>query len=74
MVREGHCRRASLAHGLATFDAAGGKLLGTVFVGSRSNAGYYYDGYRYAAATVAADEYADSTNGEDRSPDEDDSG
>jgi capsular exopolysaccharide synthesis family protein len=44
VVRERHCRRAALVEGLATLSAAGGKLVGTVFVGS-AGSGYGYRGH-----------------------------
>ncbi|HOO16467.1 MAG TPA: polysaccharide biosynthesis tyrosine autokinase [Phycisphaerae bacterium] len=67
VVRERHCRRAALLEGLATLSAAGGKLLGTVFVGSagtgygyRGRYGYGYSygysyGYGYGFAPTAAE-------------------
>ena len=46
VVRERHCRRASLMEALALLGAAGGRLLGTVFVGSTGGGSYGY-GYGY---------------------------
>jgi len=48
VVRERHCHRGRLVEALAALSAAGGKLLGTVFVGTGPSAsgGYGYgDGY-----------------------------
>lgn len=44
VVRERHCRRRDLIESLAVLGAAGGRMLGTVFVGSSSfhSYGYYY--------------------------------
>ncbi len=47
VVREGHCRRNMLASGLAMFETAGGRLLGTVFVGTRPSTYYAYPAYGY---------------------------
>lgn len=44
--RELVSRRANVVDALARLDSAGGRLMGTVFVGSRESAGYGY-GYRY---------------------------
>jgi succinoglycan biosynthesis transport protein ExoP len=49
VVRERHCRRASLAEGLAMLQAAGGRVLGTVFLGSNRQREYYYSSYGFAA-------------------------
>ena len=46
VVRERHCRREAVVDALATLSAAGGRLLGTVFVGSNRPGGYGY-GYGY---------------------------
>lgn len=48
VVREKHCRRTDVFEAMACLGAAGGKLLGTVFVGSQRRGGYYggyYDSY-----------------------------
>lgn len=48
VVREGHCRRADVAEALAYLGAAGGKLVGTVFIGAPRKRNYgpsYYDQY-----------------------------
>jgi capsular exopolysaccharide synthesis family protein len=47
VVRERYCRREAVLEALATLSAAGGKLLGTVFVGSGRFGGYGY-GYAYS--------------------------
>lgn len=47
VVRGGHCRRSSLADGLAMFAACGGRMLGTVFVGMRASGTYYGQTYGY---------------------------
>ena len=50
VVRERHCRRVGLVEALASLSAAGGKLVGTVFVGSGRAGGYgseYGYGYGY---------------------------
>jgi len=47
VVRGGHCRRSSLADGLAMFAACGGRMLGTVFVGMRAGGTYYGQAYGY---------------------------
>lgn len=55
IVREQHCRREGLVEAYATLSAGGGKLLGTVFVGSHGNAAYGYGygyGKNYATARV----------------------
>ncbi|MBU0617822.1 MAG: CpsD/CapB family tyrosine-protein kinase [Planctomycetes bacterium] len=52
VVRERHCRRSALVEALATMSAAGGKLLGTVFVGSGHGGTYAY-GYDYHYESVA---------------------
>ena len=46
VVRERHCRRVGLVEALAALSAAGGKLMGTVFVGS-GRAGAYGSEYGY---------------------------
>jgi capsular exopolysaccharide synthesis family protein len=46
VVRERHCRREAVVDALATLSAVGGRLLGTVFVGSDRATGYGY-GYGY---------------------------
>jgi capsular exopolysaccharide synthesis family protein len=58
VVRERHCRREALVAALATLSAAGGKLLGTVFVGTR-HAGMYGYGYGYAYEYETAPETMD---------------
>ena len=46
VVRERHCRRPEVIEALAVLGATGGRLLGTVFVGSEAGAGYgYYHAY-----------------------------
>jgi capsular exopolysaccharide synthesis family protein len=47
VVRQNHCQRESVVEALASLSAAGGKLLGTVYIGShqRRNYGYHYGGY-----------------------------
>lgn len=48
IIRERHCRREAVMESLDVLGAAGGKLLGTVFVGSASARGYRYKyGYGY---------------------------
>jgi capsular exopolysaccharide synthesis family protein len=47
VVREHHCRREAVLEALAMLGAAGGKLLGTVFVGTGRLGGYGY-GYAYS--------------------------
>jgi Mrp family chromosome partitioning ATPase len=47
VVRQRHCRRMALVEALAVLSSAGGKLLGTVFVGSGHEQVYGY-GYGYA--------------------------
>lgn len=49
VVREGNCRRSDLVACLAQLHAAGGKLLGTVFIGSSRNRGYGSPYYGYPA-------------------------
>ena len=51
VVRAGHCRRDALAEGLGMFSAAGGHLLGTVFVSGRRGTAYYQNG-RYHGASA----------------------
>jgi len=53
VVRERHCRREALIDALAMLTAAGGKLLGTVFVGPLHAGGYGY-GYGYAQESTGA--------------------
>lgn len=46
VVREGHCQRTEVYDALATLSLAGGKLIGTVFVGAQRNRRYgYYGAY-----------------------------
>lgn len=46
VAREGHCRRDDVIEALAVIGASGGRLLGTVFVGSRRGGyGRYYSHY-----------------------------
>ncbi len=47
VAREGRCRQAELAETLACVDSAGGRLLGTVFVGTRPSASYGDSYYGY---------------------------
>jgi len=47
VVRQRHCQRMALVEALAVLSSAGGKLLGTVFVGSGHEQVYGY-GYGYA--------------------------
>jgi len=57
VVREGHCRRDDVIEALAALSTSGGRLLGTVFVGSPGRRGYgsYYSRhYRTAANTSEA--------------------
>jgi capsular exopolysaccharide synthesis family protein len=57
VVRERHCRRPAVVEALAVLSAAGGKLLGTVFVGSGHGGAYGYGyGYGYEAAPQLTDE------------------
>lgn len=49
VVREGNCRRSDLVACLAQLHAAGGKLLGTVFIGSSRHRGYGSPYYGYPA-------------------------
>ncbi len=53
VVRERHCRRMALVEALAVLSGGGGKLLGTVFVGSEPERAYGY-GYGYASAYGSA--------------------
>jgi capsular exopolysaccharide synthesis family protein len=46
VTRERHCRRAAVIEALAMLSAAGGMLLGTVFLGSSRGSSYGY-GYEY---------------------------
>ncbi|MEW6249148.1 MAG: AAA family ATPase [Planctomycetota bacterium] len=46
VVRERHCRRTAVIEALALLSAAGGQLLGTVFIGSEGQGRYGY-GYGY---------------------------
>lgn len=56
-VRERHCKRAALLAALAALSAAGGRLLGTVFVGSSGLSAYGYDhSYHYRRAETQAEE------------------
>lgn len=49
VVREQHCKRTALVDALASLGAAGGRLLGTVFVGGGAETRYGYGyGYGYA--------------------------
>lgn len=48
VAREGHCRRDEVVDALAYLSTAGGKLFGTVFIGSSRRGGYgagYYGNY-----------------------------
>jgi succinoglycan biosynthesis transport protein ExoP len=57
VVRERHCRRDAVVGALAFLGAAGGRLLGTVFVGSGSGGAYgYYYAHEGESATKAPDE------------------
>lgn len=56
-VRERHCKRAALLAALAALGAAGGRLLGTVFVGSAGLSAYGYDqSYYYHRAELESEE------------------
>jgi len=54
VVREGHCRRPDVIEAMAAVGASGGRLLGTVYVGSRLRGGYYVGSYGAAGPTAAA--------------------
>lgn len=56
VVREGHCRRNMLSSGLTMFQAAGGRLLGTIFVGNPQHGalGYGYSAYGYGETQTSA--------------------
>lgn len=55
VVRERHCRRDELVEAYAKLSLAGGKLLATAFIGSRSSRGYGYgQGYYRAHIESAA--------------------
>ncbi|MGE0480124.1 MAG: polysaccharide biosynthesis tyrosine autokinase [Phycisphaerae bacterium] len=49
VVREGHCRRADVYATVSAIEVAGGRLIGTVFIGSAGPSGYRYSygGYGY---------------------------
>jgi len=54
VVRERHCRRADLVEVYAKLSLAGGKLLGTAFIGSAASRRYGYAyGYRYQSGPTA---------------------
>ncbi len=57
VVRERHCHRGRLVEALAALSAAGGKLLGTVFVGTGPSARGGY-GYGYGYGYGQGDEYS----------------
>lgn len=63
VIREGHCRREDTLRALAALSAAGGKLLGSVFIGveSRQRYGYSY-AYRYGGTREALP-HAEAANG-----------
>ncbi|MEW6251793.1 MAG: AAA family ATPase [Planctomycetota bacterium] len=50
VVRERHCRRTALVEALAVLSATGGRLIGTVFIGSARGDRY---GYGYAGSYAA---------------------
>lgn len=54
VVREGHCRRTTLMSSLSVFESSGGKLLGTVFVGTRQQGQYGYGAYGYGAESTTS--------------------
>ena len=57
VVRERYCRRAALVESLAVLGAAGGRLLGTVFVGAIRHDTYGYGyGYGYSYPYYSASE------------------
>jgi len=45
VVREGHCQRDDVVDALACLGAAGGKLLGTIYVGTRWGSSRRLRGY-----------------------------
>lgn len=53
VVRERHCHREALAAALESLGAAGGRLLGTVFIGSPSLSSAYGYGYGYGRIYTA---------------------
>jgi len=53
VVREGHCQRSDIVDALACLTTAGGKLIGTVYIGAQRRAGYggAYNSYYYYHAS-----------------------
>jgi tyrosine-protein kinase Etk/Wzc len=68
VVRERHCERQALVEALARLSAAGGTLLGTVFVGSSQPALYGY-GYGYGHAETENTMDAAAHTAAERDPD-----
>ena len=64
VVRERHDRREAVLESLAVLSAAGGRLFGTVFVGSGNHSGYGYGyGYDYGSAEpMDASDVPDTTD------------
>lgn len=54
VVRERHCRRDGLIKSITTLSLAGGRLIGTVFLGSLAHQGYGY-GYGYGQPAATGD-------------------
>jgi Mrp family chromosome partitioning ATPase len=53
VLRSSHCRRTGVVQAYADLSAAGGRLLGTVLVGTRVPSGYgYYADYRYSSESM----------------------
>ena len=63
VVRERRCRREDLVESLAVLGAAGGRLLGTVFVGSGGSSAYGY-GYGYGYGPQPAPDERGSVDAE----------
>lgn len=53
VVREGHCQRSDVMEAMAAVGVSGGRLLGTVYVGSRPRGGHYYYGLYGASGSAA---------------------
>jgi capsular exopolysaccharide synthesis family protein len=57
VVQKGHCRRCDVIDALSCLDAAGGKLIGTVFIGSSARSYYSdYSGGDYLATAISEKE------------------
>lgn len=62
VVREGHCQRPDVMEAMAAVGVSGGRLLGTVYVGSRPRGGNYYYGVYGTSGPAAALDVRESSS------------